>query len=179
MRFAFSPLRILPAVLLLSVCSNRVMAAPVDYDREIRPILATSCYACHGPDEKARKADFRIDLRDDAVKSGAIVPGKPAESTILERITSRDADEVMPPPKAKKPALTPAQVELFKRWIAEGAKYSEHWSFAKLARPPVPQVSGARNAIDNFILDRLKKEGLAPSPEADRRVLIRRLSFDL
>ena len=163
--------------------SETLAAAPVDYNRDIRPILATQCYACHGPDEKARKADLRLDLRDVAVKSGAIEPGKPDASKLLMRITSKDAEEVMPPAKSKKPPLTPEQIDLFKRWIAEGAKYSEHWSFAKLARPAVPEVRNSkteiRNPIDAFILDRLQREGLAPSAEADRITLIRRLSFDL
>lgn len=154
-------------------------SAPVDFNRDIRPILATQCYACHGPDEKARKADLRLDVRDVAVKSGAIAPGKAAESKLLERITSKDPDEVMPPVKSKKPPLTEAQIALFKQWIAEGANYSEHWSFAKLNRPAVPKVEGAKNPIDAFVRARLQQEGVKPSAEADRATLIRRLSFDL
>ncbi|CAN5609951.1 PSD1 and planctomycete cytochrome C domain-containing protein [soil metagenome] len=156
-----------------------IAAQPVDYNRDIRPILATQCYACHGPDEKTRKADLRLDLRDVAVKTGAIVPGKPAESTLLARITSKDNDEVMPPAKSKKPPLTPEQIDLFKRWIAEGANYSEHWSFVKLTQPAVPESHGLPNPVDRFLLARLKKEGITPSPEVDRAALIRRLSFDL
>src|SRR5947209_8859926 len=105
------------ACLLAAAAAGRA-APPVDFNRDIRPVLATQCYACHGPDPKARKADLRLDLRDDAVKAGAVVPGKPDESELLRRVTSKDAAEAMPPAKSKKPPLTPAQVELFRRWIA-------------------------------------------------------------
>jgi hypothetical protein len=170
-------------ILLLSaafvVLARPAAAAPVDFNKDIRPILASQCYACHGPDEKARKADLRLDLRDSAVKSGSLVPGKAAESKLLERITSKDPDEVMPPVKSKKPPLTAEQIELVKRWITEGANYSEHWSFAKLGRPEVPKFEGAKNPIDAFVRSRLQQEGVKPSAEADRVTLIRRLSFDL
>lgn len=171
------------AIATLAFTGSKTFAAPVDYNRDIRPILATQCYACHGPDEKARKADLRLDLREVAVKSGVLTPGKPTESKLLERISSKDLDEKMPPAKSKKPPLTPEQIDLFKRWIAEGAKYSEHWSFAKLTKPPVPETGSPkleiRTPIDAFIQYRLQQEGLTPSPEADRATLIRRLSFDL
>jgi hypothetical protein len=156
---------LLPAA--FAFLSQSVFAAPVDFNRDIRPILATQCYACHGPDEKARKADLRLDVRDVAVKSGALVPGKADMSKLLERITSKDADEVMPPAKSKKPPLTEAQIALMKQWIAEGANYSEHWSFAKLTRPDVPKFEGAKHPIDAFIRYRLKQEGVDPSNEAD------------
>ena len=156
---------------------------PVDYNRDIRPLLASQCYQCHGPDEKARKAKLRLDIRDEAVKSGALVPGKPDESELLKRICSTDPDLRMPPTASKKPALTPDQVAMMKRWIAEGAKFSEHWSFASLARPALPSIQSPdwelRNPIDNFILARLKAEGVSPHPQADRITLIRRLYFDL
>ena len=168
---------LLPAA--FAFLSQSAFAAPVDFNKDIRPILASKCYACHGPDEKARKADLRLDVRDVAVKTGALVPGKVAESKLLERITSKDADEVMPPAKSKKPPLTPEQVGLFKQWISEGANYSEHWSFAKLNRPEVPKVDGTRNPIDAFVRYRLKQEGVTPSATADKATLIRRLSFDL
>jgi len=166
----------------LSATAAAAAPPPVDFNRDIRPILATQCYACHGPDEKARKADLRLDLRDAAVKGGAVVPGKPEASPLLARITSKDADEVMPPAKSKKPPLTPEQVALFKRWVAEGAKYTDHWAFAKLARPAAPPVKNpawGKTPIDAFVLARLEREGLSPSAEADRVTLVRRLSFDL
>lgn len=158
-------------------------APPVDFARDVRPILTTSCFACHGPDEKTRKAKLRLDLRDEAVKSGAIVPGKPEESEMVRRVCENDPDSRMPPEKSKKPPLTAAQVATVKQWIAEGAKYTDHWSFAKLARPEVPAIENPkfplRNPIDNFILYRLQQEGVTPAKEADRVTLIRRLHFDL
>src|SRR5262245_56428993 len=158
-----------------------IAAPPVDFNRDVRPILSGQCYQCHGPDEKARKAKLRLDLRDEAVDRGAIVPGKPADSELVKRVCSTDPEERMPP-AAKKPALSAGQTDLLKRWIAEGAKYSEHWSFGKLTRPAVPRVtteSALRNPIDNFILYRLQQEKVSPSKEADRVTLIRRLAFDL
>jgi uncharacterized protein DUF1553/uncharacterized protein DUF1549/cytochrome c len=157
-------------------------APPVDFNRDVRPILAAHCYACHGPDEKARKAKLRLDARDVAVEKGAIVPGKSGESELVARITSEDAEQRMPP-AGKKPALSAEQIDVLKRWVDEGAKYSEHWSFGKLARPAVPEVGGQRseirNPIDAFIRYRLQQEGVEPAKEADRVTLIRRLSFDL
>jgi hypothetical protein len=158
-------------------------APPVDFARDVRPILTTSCFACHGPDEKARKAKLRLDLRDEAIKSGAVVPGKPDESELVKRVCETDPEARMPPEKSKKPALTAAQVATVKQWIAEGAKYSDHWSFAKLTRPDVPEIDDpkfpVRNPIDAFILYRLQQEGVNPAKEADRVTLIRRLYFDL
>ena len=153
---------------------------PVDFARDVRPILSSQCFACHGPDEKVRKAKLRLDVRADALKAGAFVPGKPEASELVNRVCTTEPDLRMPPAKSKKPPLTEAQIATLKRWIAEGATYSEHWAFTPLKRPPVP-VSREPKAgvIDAFILARLAKEGVAPSKEADRVTLIRRLSFDL
>jgi hypothetical protein len=155
----------------------------VEFNADIRPLLASQCYQCHGPDEKTRKAKLRLDNREEAIAAGAIVPGKPEESELIRRICAEDTRERMPPPAAKKPAITAEQLALLKRWIAEGAKYSEHWSFAKLSRPAVPSISHPRlelrNPIDHFILAQLEQIGLAPAPEADRITLIRRLYLDL
>ena len=161
-------------------------SAKIDFNRDIRPILSDTCFTCHGPDENNRKAKLRFDLKEAAflpAKSGArpIVPGRPAESELVKRITSTDEDEVMPPPKAKK-KLTPAQIELLKRWIAEGATWQSHWAYETPKPPAEPEVkrkNWSRNAIDRFVLARLEKEGLKPAPEADRPTLIRRLSLDL
>jgi cytochrome c553 len=167
----------------LLLAAAPVTAAPIDFNRDIRPILATHCYACHGPDEKARKAELRLDVRDAAVKAGVIVPGEPDKSELIRRVTAKDPEEQMPPARSKKPLLTPAQVATFKQWIAEGAKYSEHWSFAKLTRPSVPEIRSPkfeiRTPVDAFVLYRLDQEGMKPAPQADRVTLIRRLSFDL
>ena len=157
--------------------------AKVDFNREVRAILANNCVQCHGPDEKARKGKLRLDIREDALKAGAFVPGKPEESELIKRVCSDDADLRMPPAKLKKPPITAAEIATLKRWIAEGASYSEHWSFTPLKRPAIPEIrdpqSAIRNPIDAFILYRLQQEGVKPAPEADRVTLIRRLYFDL
>lgn len=155
----------------------------VDFNRDIRPLLADNCYKCHGPDENTRKAGLRLDRREDAVAAQAVVPGRPDMSELLARITSEDPNLRMPPPSTKRPPLTPEQVDLIRRWIADGAPYAEHWSFTKIVRPPIPRIDRPaypiRNPIDNFVLYQLHREGVAPVPEADKVTLIRRLSFDL
>ncbi len=160
--------------------------ASIDFNRQIRPILSENCFACHGPDEKERKAKLRLDTRAGALKelrSGgfAIVPGHAAKSELIERITTAEASERMPPPRTNK-RLTPQQIELLKQWIDQGANWSEHWAFVTPKRPALPTVKGKtwpRNAIDHFILARLEKEGLKPGSEADRVRLIRRATLDL
>jgi len=159
---------------------------PVDYSREIRPILSDFCYKCHGPDEKERKAGLRLDTQEGAVArqesgSAAIVPGKSAESELLQRMLSTDPNEVMPPPTlGKKP--TAAQLELIRRWIDEGAPMKGHWAFTKpasVAPPAVAPGQRVNNPIDQFVLQRLGQEGLQPSTEADKTTLIRRVTLDL
>ena len=160
--------------------------ARVDFNRDIRPILSDNCYACHGPDSGKRKAGLRLDLKEAALaklKSDnfAIVPGDPAKSALIARITNKDEDERMPPLKTGK-HLTDAQIDLLRRWIVQGAVWQGHWSFIKPERPSPPATTGkrwARNPIDQFILARIEKEKLKPSPEADRATLIRRVAFDL
>ena len=152
----------------------------VSFNRDIRPIMADTCFRCHGPDKNSRMAGMRLDLRDEAVKptkSGVtpIVPGKPDESAIIARIFSPTVAKIMPPQYAHK-ELTAAQKETIRRWVAEGAVYEGHWAYIPVKRPAVP--SGG-NPIDAFIEARLTQEGLKPNPEADRRTLIRRVSLDL
>jgi hypothetical protein len=161
-------------------------ASAVRFNRDIRPILSDNCFACHGPDEDDRGGDLRLDVREDAIADrggyAAIVPGNPDGSEILRRILSHDADEVMPPPRAKKTPLTAAQIETLRRWIAEGAPYQRHWAFEPVEPQEPPDVAGlhwGRNPIDAFIEARLHAEGLAPSPEAAKEVLLRRVSLDL
>ncbi|MGH9838589.1 MAG: PSD1 and planctomycete cytochrome C domain-containing protein [Blastocatellia bacterium] len=154
----------------------------ISFNRDIRPIFSDTCFACHGPDKNARKAGLRLDIRDEAIKktkSGAtpIVPGKPDESEIVRRIFATEKYEIMPPEAAHK-TLTQQQKETIRRWVAEGAKYEGHWAYQPVRRPAVPKGK-AGNPIDAFIQARLTKEGLTPLPEADRRTLIRRVSFDL
>jgi len=165
----------------LSAGSAIAAEDPVDFNRDIRPIFAAKCFACHGPDEEHREADLRLDARDVAVEYAAIVPGEPDESQLIERIFSDDPDLIMPPPQAND-TLTQEQKELFHKWIAQGAKYQRHWAFVpptKPTPPPVENKQWPRNAIDDFVLARLEKERLQPSPEADRYALIRRVSLDL
>ena len=169
--------------ILLAVPLTRPAAADgtVGYNRDIRSILVENCFACHGSDSGSRKAGLRLDQRDEAVESGAIVPGDPDSSVMLDRVCSDDPEDVMPPPEVKK-SLTAEQIELLTRWIKEGAEYEPHWSFippTKPEPPPVKTESWVRNPIDRFILARLEAEGLAPAPESDRRTLARRAAFDV
>jgi len=150
-------------------------AAPVSFNRDIRPILSDNCFSCHGPDASHRQADLRLDIRDDAVTAGAIVPGKPAESTLVSRINTADSGELMPPPESHK-KLDAKQKELLARWIEEGAEYQKHWAYEKPVKATVPANT---NGVDHLVRKRLAEIGMQPSPEADRRTLIRRLSFDL
>ena len=185
---AFSKLYRPPVVLAILAMSAALFASPSRaadaapaYNRDIRPIFAENCFACHGPDKAARKGDLRLDVREEAVKAGAIVPGKPDKSPLIERIFSADPHELMPPAKSHK-KLTAAQKDLLKRWVAAGAEYQPHWSFIAPKRPDLPLVKKTdwvRNPIDRFILAKLEKRGLTPAPEADRRTLARRLSLDL
>ncbi len=160
--------------------------APVDFNREIRPILANHCLKCHGPDAGERKGGLRLDVREAAVAAAdsgekAIVPSKPDASELIKRINSADADYHMPPAEEKKP-LSEEQKKLLTRWIAEGADYQIHWAFVAPKHRAIPDVKNAawtRNAIDRFLLARLEREGLAPSAEASRETLVRRLALDL
>lgn len=159
---------------------------PIDFNRDIRPIFSENCYACHGPDHNKRKNGLRFDHQEEPFKkleSGkiAIVPGDLANSEMIRRITTTDPDDHMPPPDALN-QLNKEQIELLKRWVKEGAKWKGHWAYIPPERPEVPKVkrkSWVRNAVDNFILARLEKEGLKPSREADKATLIRRVTFDL
>jgi len=167
--------------ILVVVCltSSAVAEESVSYDRQIRPLLSSKCFACHGPDEAARKAKLRLDVV--AEGSEVIVPGDPAASELFKRITATDPDDLMPPPEAGE-ALTPEEVALVSAWIAQGAPRNAHWAFQTPERPALPAVSRAewaRNPIDDFVLARLDTAGLAPSPEADRLTLLRRLSLDM
>ncbi len=161
--------------------------SPIDFNRDIRPILSNRCWKCHGPDEKERQAGLRFDSRDGVLaklESGkvAAVAGKPDESELIRRVTSDNADERMPPAGHGKP-LDAREVELLRAWIRQGAKFAKHWSYEKPGRPNVPEIrnskSEIRNPIDNFILARLEREGLTTSPEADRNALGRRVALDL
>jgi mono/diheme cytochrome c family protein len=168
------------AVIGVAAVSGRIRAA------EIRPIFSESCYPCHGPDENKRKANLRFDRKEGAFKvlkdgTFAIVPGNLVQSQLVHRVTATDPDEQMPPPASGRKISRP-QIELLQRWISAGAKWEPHWSFVAPNRPPLPIVKNKdwpRNEIDTFILARLEREGLQPSPRARERTLLRRVSLDL
>ncbi|HEX5500655.1 MAG TPA: c-type cytochrome domain-containing protein, partial [Thermomicrobiales bacterium] len=183
---------LLPLVLLAASAAPsayaQATASKIDFNRDVKPVLSNFCFKCHGPDAAERKggADgLRLDTADGAAVDlggyAAIVPGEPDKSALIARITSADPDDAMPPrDRGKK--LSPRDIEILTQWIREGAKYAGHWSYVKPTRPPLPAVSDAswpRNGLDYFLLARLDREGLRPSPEADRYALIRRLSLDL
>ena len=152
----------------------------VSFSRDIKPILAGRCFACHGPDENERQAELRFDIENDTAKT-AFNAANPAESELLARITSTDPDLQMPPAASKKPLLSAEEIALVKRWIQEGAKYDAHWAYVKPVKTPLPPVEETTwrvNEIDHFIAAQFGRQGLSPSPEADKRTLLRRLSFD-
>jgi hypothetical protein len=161
-------------------------ARRVNYSRDIRPILSNTCFKCHGPDERQRKAGLRLDTKDGAfakLESGetAIVAGSSAKSAVYQRLTSHDADVKMPPPDSAK-SISAEQIELIKHWIDEGAEFHRHWSFIPPQHPPAPPIktpNEARDPIDRFVIARLEEDGLQPAPEADKTTLIRRATFDL
>jgi hypothetical protein len=177
------------AVFLTIAVSVTVHAAaapkPVDFNREIRPILSDNCFHCHGPDEANRKVGLRLDTKDGAfAKRGdtaVILPGNSKDSRLVQRITHEKKVLRMPPAYSNL-SLTPAQIDVMKRWIDEGAKWETHWAFSapkKVEPPPVRNAAWSRNPIDRFLYARLEKEGLKPSPPADKSTLLRRVTFDL
>lgn len=160
-------------------------ATPLEFNRDIRPILSENCFQCHGQDPAHREADLRLDVFESAIEERngfrAIVPGNPDESEIILRIISDDEEEVMPPKKSHK-TITPSQVALLRQWINEGAKYEQHWAFVTPKKPATPKTKDstwARGPIDSFVLQRLEKENLTPSPAATPAAWLRRVSFDL
>jgi hypothetical protein len=173
----------LPALLLTAATGT---AAPLSYNRDIRPILSENCFNCHGPDSASRKAGLRMDKFEDATKPNedgvaAIVPGNLEKSSFIARILTKDEDDLMPPPESHK-SLKPEQMETLKQWVQEGAKYESHWSFIAPARLPLPAVAHEgwnKNPIDSFVFAEMQKHGLTPNAPADRRTLARRASFDL
>lgn len=168
------------------IVPQQACAQPIDFARDVRPILARHCFKCHGPDDNARKANLRLDSRERALataRSGrkAIVPGNADNSELIQRITATDPTEIMPPPAAKNP-LSGAQKLILRRWIAAGADYQTHWSFLRprqLPAPPVRNAQWPKNPIDRFVLARLENSGLQPAQPADRYTLIRRVYLDL
>jgi len=192
--------RLLPTLFVFCAAPAFAAESPVDFNHDIRPIISSKCYHCHGPDEKSREAKLRLDLRDEAIKERdgvrAIVPGDVAASEAIIRVLSKDKDEVMPPPKEGH-ALDAREVALLKKWIEQGAEYKEHWAWGKPVRAEVPRIADLRlpnadwkngadgfgdwsaNPIDGFILQKLAAAKMMPSREAEPETLIRRLTLDL
>ena len=171
----------MPVILggMLFILTPPAGAEQIDFAQTIQPILAEKCLTCHGPDEASREADLRLDVRDSALAdrdgSVAIVPGDPTASELVRRIMSDDPDEVMPPADQENP-LTETERELLRQWIAEGARYQTHWAFV----PPVrSEITDGKQLVDTFVHARLRSENLSPAPEADRALLLRRVSLDL
>ncbi|MCA9055248.1 MAG: DUF1549 domain-containing protein, partial [Planctomycetaceae bacterium] len=176
-----------PALVVVAslVIANSSPAADIDFTRDVRPILSENCFLCHGPDDGTRASELRLDtaagLQSLVDEQPVVIPGDPGASLLVQRIESSDLDVRMPPPDSNL-TLTPAQIEIIRQWIVSGAAYREHWSLRPLTTPSLPEVSlpeWRQNPIDAFVLARLEQEGLQPSPEADRRRLIRRVSLDL
>ncbi len=178
----------LAALCGLLLCNPAQADPPIDFAREIQPILADNCYFCHGPDKNHRTADLRFDILDPKQGPFAprddysiITPGKLDDSVLIMRLTSDDPDFQMPPPKANR-HVTPKQIDLLKKWVEQGAKWGKHWALEPPIRSALPEVKDAtwvKNPLDRFILARLEKEGLKPSPEASKETLIRRVTLDL
>jgi len=184
-------LRNLCFILLMIMPGIALAAKPeIDFNRDIRPILSDNCFHCHGPDNNKREADLRLDLEESAFADlgghKAIVPGNVNQSELYQRIRSKDNDLVMPPADSGK-SLTQEEIDLIRKWIEQGANWQEHWSFLTPVKIPPPKIKptddaraeDARNEIDQFIIRRLESEGLSLSPKADRRTLLRRVTFDL
>ena len=157
----------------------------VDFNRDVRPILSDKCFACHGPDTGSREADLRLDQRDSSVMDRGgyqvVAPGQPSESELITRVRSDDEYEQMPPEDYGK-TLSDAEIKTLVQWIEQGAEWQGHWSWVPAVRPVTPSVGNQDwvvNPVDAFILSRLEDESIEPSAVADRRVLARRLSFDL
>lgn len=177
--------RLLSCVAVMLAGAALADETQIDYSRDVRPILSDACFRCHGPDEMTREADLRLDEPKGlfAARDGspAVVPGDPDASLVLQRVLSTDPDLMMPPPSSNK-TLSPQQKDILVRWVQQGAKWEQHWSFVKPEKPAVPDVQNAdwcRNEIDRFILQRQQAAGLTPSSEASPETLVRRLYLDL
>ena len=180
---------LIAVVSLQALTQREAYSTEIEFNRDIRPVLSAKCFSCHGPDEKTREAELRLDVPGgqegpfhDRDGTQPIVPGDLESSTIWHRLTTDDESEVMPPPDAHIERLTDEQQDLFRRWILQGAQYEEFWAFVPPKRqlaPTIQDTAWSRNRIDQFVAARLEHAGLKPQPRADKRTLIRRVTFDL
>ena len=157
-----------------------LFAQEVDFNRDIRPLLSDRCFSCHGPDSEHREADLRLDIEKFA-KESAISEGDVAGSELVARIISDDEDLLMPPADSNK-ELSPKEIDLIKRWIKQGAKWSDHWAYVPPKKSPEPKVANKnwkRNWIDSFVLKKLESSGLSPAPDTEPVSLVRRVHFEL
>ena len=180
-----------PAAAQTAAAAPAPAVEKISFSSQVRPILSNNCYACHGPDSHNQSSPFRLDTeehsRANLAKAGeppryGVVPGKPEESLLLQRIATKDPHEIMPPPYGKKPTLTEEQIATVAEWIRQGAEYEPHWAFVAPVKPAVPEVKDKawpRTPIDNFILAKLESKGIKPSPGADKETLVRRVHMDL
>jgi len=167
-------------LILFSLIGSQVISRAQDFNRQIRPILASKCFTCHGPDKESRQAKLRLDRRDSAIAAEALVPGNLKESELHYRIHSKDPDDVMPPPESNQ-SLTPEEIDLLDQWIEAGAPYDQHWAFVAPNQPPIPSpgIHWQENPIDAFTLQSMKERGFEPSKPASPEMLLRRLYLDL
>ena len=178
--------RALQAVCLVVLTSSAGLHAQpprkIEFNRDVRPILADNCFLCHGPAKSARKAGLRFDTKDGLFAEDVVVPGQPGKSKLWERVSSQDPKHMMPPPSKSRKPLSAEQRAMLRLWIEEGAPWQKHWAFIVPERPSVPVVKEGkrvRNPIDAFILERLEYEGLSANPQASKETLIRRVTLDL
>ena len=166
-------LSLIPALVIIAF-PHAAFAAPLSYNRDIRPILSDKCFACYGPDAAKRQAGLRLDIRESAFADGAIVPRNPDQSEVIARIQSHDSGEQMPPPKSKLGRLFAKEIASIRQWIAQGAKYESYWAFIplKIAKAAPPKAKSVPLALDSLVWSQLKRRNLKPQPQASRQTLI-------
>ncbi|MEC9095881.1 MAG: DUF1549 domain-containing protein, partial [Planctomycetota bacterium] len=167
-------------VVALAVCQPAAAKPKLDYDRDIRPILSEACFACHGPDEKTRQAEFRLDIANNHF-TDLLSPGNPENSELIKRLLTPEQELRMPPVNSKK-QLTTTQIDLLQQWIEEGAKIEGHWAWTAPTKPELPRIKSkrwAKNAIDFFVKEQLDGQKMRPSEQATKLTLIRRVSLDV
>jgi mono/diheme cytochrome c family protein len=173
-------------LLLLLGIALPLPAAPMEFNRDIRPVLAENCFHCHGPDPGTRKAGLRLDTEAGffTAKEGekpTVIKGKPMDSALFLRLITADPDELMPPPETHK-TLKPAEIAAVKSWIEQGAPWQPHWSLIAPTRPALPSVAAkqwVKTPVDAFVLQKLEAEGLSPAPGAEAHTLVRRIALDI